>query len=75
MQDRERLLRPIFQQVALRFADLHDTPQRMAAKGVIAGIVPWEQSRAVFYRRLRRRLAEVGHVSCLEDVSLCNKLL
>lgn len=59
-QDRERLLRPVYQQVALRFADLHDTPQRMAAKGVIAGIVPWESARARFYKRLRRRLAEVG---------------
>lgn len=30
----------------------------MAAKGVISGVIPWEQSRAFFYHRLVRRLAE-----------------
>ena len=32
---RERLLFGVYQQVAVHFADLHDTPGRMKAKGVI----------------------------------------
>ncbi|CAM9637735.1 unnamed protein product, partial [Choristocarpus tenellus] len=45
-------------QVAVQFADLHDTPGRMVAKGVIRREVPWSESRVYFYWRLRRRLAE-----------------
>lgn len=45
-------------QVARAFADMHDTPVRMLAKGVIEGVVPWAGARAFFARRLRRRLAE-----------------
>ena len=32
---REKALFGVFQQVAVHFADLHDTPGRMRAKGVI----------------------------------------
>lgn len=32
---REEILSPIYHQVAVQFADLHDTPARMMAKGVI----------------------------------------
>ena len=56
--ERERLLLPVYHQVALRFAEMHDTPQRMREKGVIRGIVPWRQARAFLSMRLRRRLAE-----------------
>jgi len=55
---RERKLMPIFQQIAVQFADLHDTPARMEATGVIKSQVDWKASRAYFYWRLRRRLAE-----------------
>uniref|UniRef100_A0A0E0B9J6 Uncharacterized protein n=1 Tax=Oryza glumipatula TaxID=40148 RepID=A0A0E0B9J6_9ORYZ len=51
-------LMPIYTQVATRFAELHDASARMAAKGVISKVVDWEDSRAFFYRRLRRRVAE-----------------
>lgn len=34
--EREQVLKPMFHQVAVHFADLHDTPQRMLEKGVIA---------------------------------------
>lgn len=34
--ERETVLKPMFHQVAVHFADLHDTPQRMLEKGVIA---------------------------------------
>lgn len=55
---REKLLLPVYKQVATKFAELHDTPRRMQAKGVIQAIVPWRASRAFFHRRLVRRLAE-----------------
>lgn len=56
--DREAVLLSVYRQVAQSFADLHDTPGRMRAKGVIDGIVPWRHARRFFYWRLRRRLAE-----------------
>ena len=42
----------------MHFADLHDTPGRMEAKGVIRRQVRWAESRRFFYWRLRRRLLE-----------------
>ncbi len=45
-------------QVARSFADMHDTPVRMLAKGVLRGIVPWQASRSFLALRLRRRLLE-----------------
>jgi hypothetical protein len=38
--------------VALRFLELHDTAGRMEAKGIIKGIVPWEDARNFFINRL-----------------------
>eukprot|EP01038_Epipyxis_sp_PR26KG_P010409 gene10409-13983_t len=58
IKTREKLLFGVFQQVAVHFADLHDTPGRMKSKGVIRKQVQWEQSRIFFYWRLRRRLLE-----------------
>ena len=42
-------------QVAVAFAEMHDTPVRMVAKGVLNGIVPWSQARPFLAMRLRRR--------------------
>ena len=47
-----------FFQVAVQFADLHDTPGRMEARGAVRKVVPWAESRSFFFWRLRRRLAE-----------------
>ena len=55
---REVELMQIYQQVATTFADLHDTPGRMKAKGVIRDVVHWENARPYFYYRLRRRLLQ-----------------
>ncbi|KAL5009691.1 hypothetical protein ScPMuIL_011996 [Solemya velum] len=55
----EELLLPIYHQVAIHFADLHDTPGRMEDKGVISAVVQWKRSREYFYWRLRRRLLEL----------------
>ena len=35
IHSRERVLLPIYKQIAVKFMELHDTPNRMAAKGVI----------------------------------------
>jgi len=55
---REKKLQAIFSQIAVQFADLHDTPGRMTSTGVVKKEVPWESARSFFYWRLRRRLAE-----------------
>lgn len=49
-------LMPIYKQVAIHFADLHDTATRMKHRSAISDIVPWERSRVFFYWRLRRQL-------------------
>lgn len=47
LKAREDLLLPIYHQVAVQFADLHDTPGRMLEKGVISvracSLGPWER--------------------------------
>ncbi|KAL9647632.1 hypothetical protein ABK040_015123 [Willaertia magna] len=58
MNQRIEKLLPIYTQVAESFCDLHDTPGRMKAKGVISEIVPWKNARTYFYWRLRRKLKE-----------------
>jgi acetyl-CoA carboxylase/biotin carboxylase 1 len=62
-KQRERLLFGVYQQVAVHFADLHDTPGRMHAKGVIRQQVQWSDSRRFFYWRLRRKLLEFSIAS------------
>merc|ERR1740117_19324 len=61
MATREGMLLPLYHTVATKFADLHDTPGRMTAKGVIKDVVPWKQARSRFYWRLRRRLVELDY--------------
>ena len=58
MKKRKDLLLPMYHQVAVNFADLHDTPGRMDEKGVISDVLKWEKSREFFYWHLRRRLLE-----------------
>eukprot|EP00759_Apiculatamorpha_spiralis_P056419 PhF_6_TR8015/c0_g1_i3/m.12428/K11262/ACACA; acetyl-CoA carboxylase / biotin carboxylase 1 len=58
LKQRLKHLRPIYEDIAVQFADMHDTPGRMKAKGCIRQVVPWAQSRKYFYNRLRRRLVE-----------------
>ena len=58
MTEREQLLAPIYQQIALQFADLHDRAGRMEAKGTIRMPLAWKNARRFFYWRLRRRLSE-----------------
>lgn len=52
---REQALLPVYRQMATTFAQMHDSPVRMVAKGVLRGIVPWHQARPFLTARLRRR--------------------
>ena len=55
---RESALLPVYEQISVQFCELHDTPGRMKAVGVIERDVEWSESRKYFYWRLRRKLAE-----------------
>jgi acetyl-CoA carboxylase / biotin carboxylase 1 len=56
--ERENRLGPVYLQIALQFADLHDRAGRMEAKGTIRMPLRWTNARRFFYWRLRRRLSE-----------------
>lgn len=58
LTEREQLLMPVYQQVSIQFADLHDRAGRMKAKGTIRQALQWRNARRFFYWRLRRRLNE-----------------
>ncbi|XP_003704973.1 acetyl-CoA carboxylase isoform X7 [Megachile rotundata] len=58
IRKREVNLEPMYHQVAIHFADLHDTPERMFEKNAIHDIIPWRRARRLLYWRLRRRLLE-----------------
>ncbi|KWU41533.1 hypothetical protein RHOSPDRAFT_36903 [Rhodotorula sp. JG-1b] len=55
---REKQLMPLYQQIALQFADSHDRAGRILAKGCARDKVSWTESRRYFYARLQRRLLE-----------------
>merc|ERR1712151_1195678 len=55
---REAFLLPVYEQIAVKFCELHDTPGRMKAVGAIRKELEWSMSRIFFYWRLRRKLAE-----------------
>ncbi|GLV36890.1 Acetyl-CoA carboxylase [Carabus blaptoides fortunei] len=67
LADREKNLLAIYHQVAVHFADLHDTPERMHEKGTILDIVPWKKSRKILYWRLRRLLLQHTCITQLLD--------
>ncbi len=58
MATRERQLLPVYSQIAIQFADLHDRAGRMKAKGTIREVLEWSNARRFFYWRVRRRLSE-----------------
>jgi len=58
IRKREQVLEPMYRQVAVHFAELHDTPERMLEKNAIQEIIPWKKARQLFYWRLRRRILE-----------------
>lgn len=58
LAERERELAPVFNSVAVAYADLHDKTGRMSAVGAIREAVEWSNARRFFYMRLHRRLLE-----------------
>lgn len=58
IKERTSALLHAYHTVAIHFADLHDTPERMLEKDCIKEIVPWRTSRSFLYWRLRRLLLE-----------------
>ncbi|KFH45103.1 Acetyl-CoA carboxylase-like protein [Hapsidospora chrysogenum ATCC 11550] len=58
MVAREKQLLPVYSQIAVQYADLHDRSGRMKAKGVIRDELEFVNARRFFYWRLRRRLNE-----------------
>ncbi|PSK60580.1 hypothetical protein B9Z65_730 [Elsinoe australis] len=58
MTAREQLLLPVYAQISLQYADLHDRAGRMKAKDTIRAPLVWKNARRFFYWRLRRRLNE-----------------
>ena len=58
MAARENLLLPVYAQISIQFADLHDRAGRMEAKNTIRHPIAWKNARRFFYWRLRRRLNE-----------------
>lgn len=67
IKERVAKLLPVYHQVAVQFAEMHDKPSRMGEKGTIRGIVPWKHARGFFVQRLRRRLAEEALVRHIES--------
>ncbi|KAJ3215866.1 acetyl-coenzyme-A carboxylase [Dinochytrium kinnereticum] len=54
----EKAMLPVYHQIAVQVADLHDRPGRMQAKGLVSKVISWRQSRRFFYWRLLRRISE-----------------
>lgn len=69
MTERELLLLPVYNQIALQFADLHDRSGRMQAKDTIRHALQWKEARRFFYWRLRRRLNEEAIIKKLSVTS------
>ncbi len=70
MTEREQLLLPVYSQVAIQFADLHDRAGRMQAKDTIRHPLQWKETRRFFYWRLRRRLNEESIIKKMASTSL-----
>ncbi|KAH3686396.1 hypothetical protein WICPIJ_002575 [Wickerhamomyces pijperi] len=65
---REKALLPIYQQISVQFADLHDRSGRMMAKGAIRKELEWVNARRFFFWRLRRRLNEEYLIKRIGDI-------
>ncbi|KAJ8436418.1 hypothetical protein Cgig2_013459 [Carnegiea gigantea] len=66
---REKELLPVYTQIATKFAELHDTSLRMAAKGVIREVLDWRNSRSFLYNRLRRRVIEESLIKTVRNAA------
>ena len=57
-RERQRKIEKVYHQIALTFAELHDTPQRMFKKETVSAIIEWKNSRRIFYNKLVRAVTE-----------------
>ncbi|KAL5992309.1 acetyl-coenzyme-A carboxylase [Asimina triloba] len=69
IKSREKQLLPVYTQIVTKFAELHDTSLRMAAKGVIREVIDWGKSRSFFYKRLSRRVEEGSLIRNVMDAA------
>uniref|UniRef100_A0A060T7V3 ARAD1D05412p n=1 Tax=Blastobotrys adeninivorans TaxID=409370 RepID=A0A060T7V3_BLAAD len=67
LNEREKALLPVYQQISVQFADLHDRSGRMAAKGAIRKELEWVNARRFFFWRIRRRLNEEYLLKAIRD--------
>merc|ERR1719401_1624427 len=58
IKSRERLLLPMYRQVAVSYCDLHDRSGRMKGLGAIHEELEWRTSRTYLHWRIRRRQRE-----------------
>lgn len=69
IDSRVNMLLPVYEQIAVKFCELHDTPGRMKAVGVIRQDIEWKEARTFFYWRVHRKLAEFDVRNKLIDAS------
>uniref|UniRef100_A0AC35U7F3 Acetyl-CoA carboxylase n=1 Tax=Rhabditophanes sp. KR3021 TaxID=114890 RepID=A0AC35U7F3_9BILA len=62
ISSRKKVLLPIYENIAVKFADLHDTTTRLLARDAIKDEVPLELARDYFYEVLKSELA-VNHMA------------
>lgn len=58
LAEKEKELLPVYQRIAISYCDLHDTPGRMQEKGVVNGVLKWQNARTFLYWRLKRLLLQ-----------------
>jgi hypothetical protein len=58
IKKREKLLLPMYKQVATSYCDLHDRSGRMKGLGAIHEELEWKKSRTYLHWRIRRRQRE-----------------
>ncbi|KAK3898322.1 acetyl-CoA carboxylase [Staphylotrichum tortipilum] len=73
MTEREQQLLPVYAQISLQYADLHDRAGRMKAKGVVRDVLEWREARRFFYWRVRRRLNEEYILQRITNVASSTK--
>jgi len=57
--NREKLLQPVYRQIAVNYCDLHDRSGRMKGLGAIHEELEWCNSRVYLHWRIRRRQREI----------------
>ncbi|KEG05930.1 putative acetyl-CoA carboxylase [Trypanosoma grayi] len=68
-------LMPQYRDVAVRFADLHDSHVRMQATGVVRGVIPWKDSRRLFHAKLQRKLKELAVAASLVEAKTVGSMI